>query len=494
VIDANHIAPRVRTPASTVPVTHRRITLATAANLSGRLVGVALGIAVAAILARALGVGSFGRLSVAFALVGLAGNAGDFGLSQIAVREMAADPDRRAEILGSMVAVRLVLSTVLTAAVVGAVFLILPAGSARWMGLLVALTIPLGALSALQTGAQARLRAEVMTYVSLGQSLVWLALVAALALFHAPLAAYGAGFLVSGLVQGGLAWAFVRPISAVAWRPRWESIRPLLRSSLPLGLAGLCVTAYYKLDGVILYQLKGSEQTALYAAAYRFLDVLQLFPATVLAVLLPLLASYGRTANPERSARAMRAALVLLGVVAIPIVVGGVLLSDRIVVLLYGREFQGAGPLLAILLPAFLSICLGYVFTASLITADRVWPYAAVAVGAAALNIAANLILIPHFGAKGAAWITLATEFPVMSAITLLARRHTPVALPWSRWVRAGLAAAFMGLSVVALSSQPLVLVIVVAAAVYVGAAVVGGAIRTEDLRQLMNRVEATAA
>ena len=100
-------------------MTQRRITVATAINVAGRLLGVVLGIAVAAILARALGVSGFGQLSLALALVGLAGNAGDFGLSQIAVRDMAAEPERRPEILGSLVTVRLLFSAVLTGLVIG---------------------------------------------------------------------------------------------------------------------------------------------------------------------------------------------------------------------------------------------------------------------------------------------------------------------------------------------------------------------------------------
>jgi O-antigen/teichoic acid export membrane protein len=478
-------------PASpVVAVTQRRITVATAINVAGRLVGVVLGVAVAAILARALGVSGFGQLSLVLALVGLAGNAGDFGLSQIAVRDMAADPDRRPEILGSLVTVRLLLSVALMALVVGVVLVMLPAGSARWMGVLVAMTIPLGALGALQAGAQARLRPEVMSYVTVGQSVVWLALVAGLAYFHASLAAYGAAFLLAGLAQSALAWALVRPVTAVTWRPRWSVVRPLLRSALPLGLAGLCVTAYYKIDGVILFQLKGAEQTALYAAAYRFLDVLQLFPAAVVAILLPLLASLGRTGYTRRSERSVQAALVLLGLVAVPIVVGGSLLSGRIVVLLYGNDFRGAAPLLAILLPAFLSICMGYVFTAILIAGRYMWPYVAVAIVAAVVNVAANLVLIPQFGAKGAAWITLATEFSVMFSITLLARRRMPVALPWSRWLRTGLAAGVMALAIVAVRALQLGLVMGVAVAVFLGAALLLGAIRADDVRQLLSRAE----
>jgi len=479
---ATHVAP--------VRLSTRRLTATTTINLAGRIVGVALGVGVAAILTRSLDVSTFGRLSLVLALVGVAGTAGDFGLTQVAVRDMASRPEERPALLGSLVTLRLLVGAVLTAGVVGAVVLMTPDGSSRVMGVLIALTVPIGALAALQAGAQARLRPELMTMVTLGQGLAWLAFVALLAAVGASPAWYGAGFLAAAMIQAALAWIVLRPVSSVSWGLGRGVAGPLVRSALPLGLAGLFVTAYYRIDGVILYQLKGPEQAAYYAAAYRFLDVLQLFPATALIVLLPLLASLGRHGEEQRRQRVIQATLVLLGVVALPIVVGGMLISGRLVDLLYGARYHPSGELLAVLLPVFLSICLGYVFTAILIAAKRLWPYALVALVAAVANLASNLVLIPRYGAEAAAWTTLATEVPVTIAMVILARRAAPVPLPWSRWGRTLCATAVMAFVVIAVRSQPLGLVIAAAVVAYAGSGVAVGALRADDVRLLLSRSE----
>ena len=150
--DVAHPTPRV----APVRLSARRLTATTTINLAGRIVGVAMGIGVAAILARSLGVATFGRLSLALALVGVAGTAGDFGLTQVAVRDMASRPERRPALLGSLVTLRLLVGAVLTAGVVAVVALMTPAGSSRVMGVLVALTIPVAARAA-TTASQARL-------------------------------------------------------------------------------------------------------------------------------------------------------------------------------------------------------------------------------------------------------------------------------------------------------------------------------------------------
>jgi O-antigen/teichoic acid export membrane protein len=484
--DVTHPAPHI----APVRLSARRLTATTTINLAGRIVGVALGVAVAAILTRSLGVATFGQLSLALALVGVAGTAGDFGLTQVAVRDMASHPEQRPALLGSLVTLRLLAGAVLTAGVVAVVVLMTPAGSSRVMGVLIALTIPIGALAALQAGAQARLRPELMTLVTLGQGLAWLVVVAFLMAVGGSPAWYGAGFLAAAMVQAGLAWIVLRPVSSVSWGFGRGVAGPLVRSALPLGLAGLFVTAYYRIDGVILYELKGPEQAAYYAAAYRFLDVLQLFPATALIVLLPLLASLERRGEEERRQRVIQAALLLLGVVALPVVVGGMLISGRLVDLLYGVRYRQSGELLVILLPVFLSICLGYVFTAILIAAKRLWPYALVALVAAVVNVGANLLVIPRYGAEAAAWTTLATEVPVMIAMVILARRAVPVTLPWSRWARTLCATVVMAAVVIAVRSQPLVLVIAAAVAAYAGSSVAVGALRRDDVRLLLSRSE----
>ena len=60
----------------------------------------------------------------------------------------------------------------------------------------------------------------------------------------------------------------------------------LLRLAWPIGLAGMFVTAYYRIDGVLLFHYRGATEVAYYSAAYRFLDVLQILPMTVSGVLL----------------------------------------------------------------------------------------------------------------------------------------------------------------------------------------------------------------
>ena len=115
----------------------------------------------------------------------------------------------------------------------------------------------------------------------------------------------------------------------------------LLQLAWPIGLAGVFVTAYYQIDGVLLFHYRGAVAAAYYSAAYRVIDVLQIFPVTVSSVLLPLLAGAEREAGGEaRSRRAFELAVTLLLAIAVPVAVLGGILAPGLVSLVYGGAYH----------------------------------------------------------------------------------------------------------------------------------------------------------
>jgi O-antigen/teichoic acid export membrane protein len=112
----------------------------------------------------------------------------------------------------------------------------------------------------------------------------------------------------------------------------------------------------------------------------------------------------------------------LLASFAVPVAVGGTAFAKPIVTLVFGQSYAlGAEPLAILLwsvLVAFVSSTLNYALVAS----GRGLLVTAAAVGAAGVNVALNLVLIPPFGMNGAAVSTVAAEGVVL--FVLVARGH----------------------------------------------------------------------
>ena len=202
------------------------------------------------------------------------------------------------------------------------------------------------------------------------------------------------------------------------------------------------MAVYYRVNSILVYQISGSEEAGFYAAAYRLVDQVQIIPIAIVGALFPLI-SEAAAKNPERLRRFVASAWEILLGLAFPIVAIGMVLAHPLAGLLFGAEFEGpTGTVLILIWPVVIAIFLGYLGGALVpaVNLVRVWTF--IAFGGAFLCVALCLLLIPPFGANGAAIATVATEYPVMVATLWITCRRAHLRLPLGRVVRMLVAAA----------------------------------------------------
>ncbi|GAA4915435.1 O-antigen/teichoic acid export membrane protein [Actinomycetospora succinea] len=471
----------------------RDLSTALVIQLAVRVVGIAGGIAVAAGLARGLGHEQFGQFSLMLLLLSIAINVGDLGLTTTVVRQLTVRPDAEASIVGALVVARS-MTGLLGAAFVAIGFAVLePAPDARLVAVLGAATLLLMPLSSLQTVGQAKLHVQAQNALLLMQSILWTTAVIVLAATHASLLAFGIAFCAVNVVQSVVTWAMFRRLAPPSFAAVWSTLRPILMIAAPVALGGLFVASYYRAGGVVLYAFRGAGEAADYSAGARVLDILQVVPATLLSVVLPLLSSTWRDDSPaarERRSRLFALALKSVMLAAVPIAVGGALLSSSLSVLVYGNEFASSGPVLAVLLLSFPAICAGYVATGLALACGRTGLFCAIAACVAAVTIPVNLLVVPVGGASATAWVTVIAEYAVAIVTFAALRRGTGVSFPFAAWARTLVAAGVMALAVLPLRDAPVVLSVLVGAIVFAIAGLAVRAVTLEDLRLLADRRE----
>ena len=128
---------------------------------------------------------------------------------------------------------------------------------------------------------------------------------------------------------------------------------------MPVGLAGLLVMAYVKLDQILLFALAGAEDAGLYGAVYRILDQAQFVPIALMTTVFPIMAA-AWPADPSRVRRLGQLIVDYLGMVSLPALGFTLVASEPLVRLLFGEDFIDAAPALPILMGAFTFICFGY--------------------------------------------------------------------------------------------------------------------------------------
>ncbi len=204
----------------------------------------------------------------------------------------------------------------------------------------------------------------------------------------------------------------------IDWKP-WVNkaeVIVILRKSFPFALIILLMTAYTRIDGIMLERMLGDEgrEAGIYGSAYRLLDAANMIGYLFAGLLLPM---FSRLLKDRLSV----SPLVNLGFRLIwpgSIIFATTIYFFRVEImeLLYTAADSYWGNVLGVLMFSFIAGSVSYVF-GTLLTANgslRKLNYYFLA--GFFINLILNLLFIPLYKAEGAAMATVITQFLVMIA------------------------------------------------------------------------------
>ena len=182
----------------------------------------------------------------------------------------------------------------------------------------------------------------------------------------------------------------------------------LIRSA-PIAIGMIFSVLYFRLDVVMLQLMTQEKEVGLYSAAYRLFEVAVVLPHSIMLVLFPTLVDEYHSDRPQFKAR-FKKALAIYSLIGGSIALVLWRFSHGTITLIYGEKFLPSFSVLDILSWAILFVFVNFLLSNILIISglERVNSWSLI--GATALNISFNLVLIPLYGAIGAAWATLFCE------------------------------------------------------------------------------------
>ena len=385
-----------------------------------RLLSVGLGVVSTVVIVRALGSHEFGLFTLGLAIAGVITQLADFGITQAVTKLSTQDPEKATHIASVAMTVRLVLTAVLGS--LGVVLALSLAGreAALVVAVLIA-TAPLSTASVLVGLANARLRPELGPLLVAGQSFLWCIVCVVLTRQAPTPLSFAIGLAVTVCMQS-LATIVLIIGFHIPHRFNLSGAMQVLRVSWAPAVLGIFVTAYYRLDSVVVYHYAGAAALGHYGAAYRLIDTAQLLPTVLVAPLIPLVVQTRQTSwGSERVLRAALRYALICGAVVAAVLAG---CGKWLLTTLYGREYAAADAVLAWLGLAFVAICLSYVGTASCmalgVVKRQILPVAILAI----LSVVAQAWLIPRYGIIAAAVTTAVTELAMATIGLALLRSH----------------------------------------------------------------------
>ena len=457
---------------------------------SGYLAGTLAATAASVILLRYLGVVNVGRYVTVMSLLAVAAGLADAGLTVIGQREytVAATATARREVLGDVLAVRLVLTPL---AVLAAALFALLAGYDRTMvlGTLIGgVGIVISAATTTMTvPLSTQLRLGAVTATEVTRQVVTAAALAGLALAGAGLLPFFAVSILSGAASLGLALVMVGAAGRVAPRFAPGEWRPLIVEAAPVAVALTASVLYVRGLVVLTSLLASAVQTGYFATSFRLLEAFAAISVVMIGSAFPVLAHAADTDEARLAFGLQRVAQVML-FVALGIVLALVFGAHPIVRLLAGPGYAPAARVLQIQAFALLGGFMTQVWVTGLVAVRGQRALVLTNVLALAAVVILGPALIPPLGARGAALASVGGEAVLCAATLVMLQRARPGMRLGGDWVARAIGAALVGAACGLLVPGGDIAATIAAVVAFAAAALAFGAVPREVFAELLSR------
>ena len=417
-----------------------------------------------------LSVEGYGEYALVYEFLAFFAIAADMGLFTIAVREMSKDESKIPKILGNVLTLRTILIAVMMIAATVTIFLI-----PRYADTRIALGVGIATLSVFFTilngtitsVLQTKLKMHISSLAQISSKLVQVAYMAYIVFVAFP--AMGAGaevpdvafyhLLVAGVV-GNLVMVFitqhfVRKITPIRYQFDWDICKDVFIKALPYGIALILNTVYFRIDSILIALIRGQAEVGIYAVAMRVLEAFAIIPLYFMNSVLPVLTKSLKD-QTDKYKLIIRHSFDFLAALAVPMLVGAYVLAYPIVFIVSSpaflsrldEGFYGSDTALKILMFALVFQFLNTLFAFILLAVNKQSRILYINAACVLFNIIGNLLVIPHYGFRGAAVTSVLSELLILILTATVAYRYLKYGLNFFTTFKIIISALLMGVAI----------------------------------------------
>jgi O-antigen/teichoic acid export membrane protein len=397
-----------------LPVDFWRVASSTGWLMVGHGARLVVGLLVGLYVARYLGPASYGALNYTISFVFLFAALAHLGLADIVVRELIAQPERQGEVLGSAFVLRLASSALALALVIVAAWTTQADATTRLMILVIAGSVVFEAMSGPAEWFKSKILARPVVIAGLIGMATASVVRVGLVLLGKPVAWFVWPFLIDAALSAAMVLVFYRRHDGpplLHWRPQVRRMGELLAQSWPLAIAAGLVMIQQQIDQVMLGAMLGPTEVGWYAAAARLSQLWNFVPFAIGIAVFPVIAR-AKQGSQERYHRHMQSYVDVMLWLGIAIALPATLVAEPLVGLLYGEAYAPSASILQVHIWSLVLTSTGIAVGPWMIVEGLTRMALVLSIVAIVTHVALNLVLIPSYGAIGAAWATLASCVP----------------------------------------------------------------------------------
>jgi len=392
--------------------TARRIAKNTLALITSFLVQKILALLLIILIARKLGVENFGIYSFVFSFVLLFSAISDFGINSLVFRDIPQNKKKVRQILGSGIALKTITSLI-------TIFLIL-----FFVGLIgykneLFLLIALASFSMIFDSFSELFRSVYLAFEKMELdffyqlfskgvllALSFYVLFSGMGLTELIIAYFAASFF--GLIFA--MFLVLRQTGFPVIKFDYFALKKTFTFASPFFLIVLFSTIYSNIGVTLVGQISGMKETGVFSAAFRIVLAMGFLNIAFISSVFPVLSKFYAESNKSFSLLIVNSFRYIM-VLVMPIVFGVIILSERIISLVYPSSYATASVVLKILVWFMLFNFVSYLFL-FVLNSSKKEKSAGFFLGLTlVLSIFLNVVLIGMSGAVGASWALIISEF-----------------------------------------------------------------------------------
>jgi O-antigen/teichoic acid export membrane protein len=406
---------------------------------------------------------NYGQYTAAFEFLAFFAIVADLGLYTIGVREMAKDEKKVPMIIGNMLTIRTVIAVLMVGSAIIAAYLLPQYQNTKipFAVVLVGVATVLNLLtSTVSSVLQVHLKMQYNAWASVVGKVVSLGYMAIAIFVLFPgnkvegfYHLIWAGIFGNGVMLGITYW-YSRRLTHIAYRFDPAFLKDVIIKALPYGIALVLNTIYFRIGSVLLSLIKTPDDLAwaaqfkdtlklsgtsdinmtdvgIYGVPMRMLEAVGIIPLYFMNAVLPVL-TRSLTRKDGSHKRIIQYAFDFLVMGSLPIVAGTVVLAYPIIYIISKGEFlsnlpagiYGSDFVLQILIFALAFSFINSLFGFILVADNRQTKLLIRNAIGAGLTLILDIIFIPYYGVRAAAFTNVLTECYVAFASYLIAKHY----------------------------------------------------------------------
>ncbi len=393
--------------------------------ISDKIIRMAVGLFVAAWVARYLGPDQYGLLSFSLALVALVGVLSNLGLQELIIRNIVKDPGKRDDLLGTAFILKAVGGVLVFFVSILIAFLIRPDDPlSNTLVIIIAAGSIFQSFDVIEYYFKSQVKAKYSVIAKSISFFVINVLKVVLIIIEAPLIAFAFAVTADILLGSASLIAAYRLSNKFfrKWKINLALAKEYLAEGYLLAISAIAVLIYMRIDQIMIGQLIGDKEVGLYSAAVKLSEVWYVIPLALIQSTAPVLVkSYNE--NIQKYNYRLQKLFNLLTLIGLVIAVPTIFLSGWIVEIVFGGAYSNSSGIFAIHIWSIIFVGWGLLRNHVLVFEKLVYITMIASLCGAAANVIINYFLIPLYQGEGAAIATLLSQIISSSIILIFFKR-----------------------------------------------------------------------